>query len=396
MTTDSNTEHTADAKTALFALAAGTFSIGTTEFAPMGLLPIIADGVDVSIPTAGTLVTAYAVGVMISGPIITLLLSQISKRAALLALMSVFVLGNLISAMAPDYMWLMVGRVITSLCQGGFFGFGAVVATQVVSREKQASAVATMFMGASIANIGGVPLASWLGQEYGWRTVFICTAVLGVLAMGALFKALPRGEKGYKPDMLSELKSLMHPEMLVAVSLTVMFASAFFALYTYVAPLLQEITGASGGFITGMLLLIGLSLTAGNWIGGRLADWSLDGATAIGKALLCVSLLLAPLFLTTHTGAALTLSVWAVAAFIIVPPLQLRAMHATAEAPSLGSALNMSAFNFGNAIGAMVGGGALQLGFGYSAIPVAGGLIAAAGLPLLWIARRTRSTAAAA
>ncbi|WP_432698244.1 MFS transporter [Marinobacterium sp. YM272] len=392
MTTETRTE---DSRATLFALAAGTFSIGTTEFAPMGLLPIIADGVDVSIPTAGTLVTAYAVGVMISGPIITLLLSQISKRAALLALMSVFIIGNLISAIAPDYLWLMVGRVITSLCQGGFFGFGAVVATQVVVKEKQASAVATMFMGASIANIGGVPLASWIGQEYGWRMVFICTAMLGAFAMLTLFRALPRGEKGYKPDMLSELKSLMHREMLTAVSLTVLFASAFFALYTYVAPLLQQITGASGNFITGMLLLIGLSLTAGNWLGGKLADWSLDGATAIGKALLCASLLLAPLFMTSHTGAALTLSVWAVAAFIIVPPLQLRAMHATAEAPSLGSALNMSAFNFGNAIGAIVGGSALQLGYGYNAIPLAGGVIAAAGLVLLWLARRSRPAAAA-
>lgn len=203
---------------ALFALAIGAFAIGTTEFTPMGLLPVIADGVQVSIPTAGMLVSAYAIGVMVGAPIMTLLFSRFGKRAALMALMAIFTLGNLLSALSPDYYTLLASRLVTSLNHGAFFGLGAVVAASVVPKEKQASAVATMFMGLTIANIGGVPAATWVGQQVGWRMAFAGTAVLGLLAMAALWYALPKGERGSVPHVRKELEVIARPSVLLAMA----------------------------------------------------------------------------------------------------------------------------------------------------------------------------------
>lgn len=380
----------------LLALAIGAFGIGTTEFSPMGLLPVIAEGVDVSIPTAGMLVSAYAIGVMIGAPIMTLLFSRFGKRTALMALMAIFTIGNIMSAMAPDYWTLLLARLVTSMNHGAFFGLGAVVAASVVPRDKAASAVATMFMGLTIANVGGVPAATWIGQQIGWRMSFAGTAVLGLLAITALWLALPKGAPGQRPDVRSELKVLIRPEVVVALLTTMLGASAMFTLYTYVAPLLEVLTDASGAFVTLSLVLIGLGFTIGNWLGGRVADWSLDGATAIFLAALVVIMLAAPMLIGSHLGAALTLFVWGIAAFAIVPPVQMRVMKAASEAPGLASSINIGAFNLGNAVGAAVGGAVIGLGFGYAAVPVAGGLLAAVGLMLVWLGRRRPQMAASA
>lgn len=371
----------------LFALAIGAFGIGTTEFTPMGLLPVIAEGVDVSIPSAGMLVTAYAVGVMLGAPLMTLLFSRFGKRGALISLMAIFTLGNLLSAMAPDYATLLASRLVTSLNHGAFFGLGAVVAASVVPKDKQASAVAAMFMGLTIANIGGVPAATWVGQQVGWRVAFAGTAALGLIAMAALWLALPRGERGSVPDVRRELAVIARPSVLLAMATTVVGAGAMFTLYTYVAPVLAELTGASDAFVTLALVLIGVGFTLGNSLGGRLADWSLDGSTRIFLAALAVIMLLLPLALTNHVAAALGLLVWGVATFGLVPPLQMRVMEAAAEAPGLASSINVGAFNLGNALGAALGGGVISLGLGYVAVPVAGGLLAALGLLLVWLGR---------
>jgi len=189
----------------LLALAIGAFGIGTTEFSPMGLLPVIARGVDVSIPAAGMLISAYAIGVMVGAPLMTLLLSHRARRNALIFLMAIFTLGNVLSAISPDYTTLMLSRILTSLNHGAFFGLGSVVAASVVPKHKQASAVATMFMGLTIANIGGVPAATWLGEAIGWRMSFLATAGLGVVAMVALFFSLPKGSAGERPEVRKEL-----------------------------------------------------------------------------------------------------------------------------------------------------------------------------------------------
>ena len=372
---------------ALLALATGAFAIGTTEFTPMGLLPVIADGVQVGIPTAGMLVTAYAVGVMVGAPVMTLLFSRFGRRAALMALMFIFTAGNLMSALAPDYATLLVSRLLTSLNHGAFFGIGAVVAASVVPKEKQASAIAAMFMGLTLANIGGVPAATWLGQQVGWRLAFAATAVLGLLAIAALWLALPKGERGTRPDVRRELAVLTRPEVLLAMGTTVLGSGAMFALYTYVAPMLADITHASAGFVAFALVLIGVGFTVGNSLGGRLADRSLDGATMLLLAALAVIMAVLPLALASHAGAAIGLVAWGAAAFGLVPPLQMRVMQSAAQAPGLASSVNVGAFNLGNALGAALGGAVISQGWGYASVPLGGAALAAGGLALFWIGK---------
>ncbi|WP_343584940.1 MFS transporter [Herbaspirillum sp.] len=376
--------------TALFALAIGAFAIGTTEFTPMGLLPVIADGVQVSIPTAGMLVSAYAVGVMAGAPVMTLLFSRFGKRAALMSLMLIFAVGNLLSAFAPSYATLLLSRLITSLNHGAFFGIGAVVAASVVPKEKQASAIAAMFMGLTIANIGGVPAATWIGQQLGWRLAFGGTAALGLITIAALWLALPKGEPGARPDVKRELKVLTRPEVLLAMGTTVLGSGAMFSLYTYVAPMLADITHASPSFVAFALVLIGIGFTLGNSLGGRLADWSLDGATKLILAALAIVMIVLPLAMTTHVGAAVGLVVWGAAAFGIVPPVQMRVMQAAAQAPGLASSVNVGAFNLGNAVGAALGGAVIGQGLGYAAVPLVGAALAAGGLGLVWLGNMGR------
>ncbi|ATG21313.1 MFS transporter [Ralstonia pickettii] len=377
----------------LLALAAGAFGIGTTEFSPMGLLPVIAEGVHVSIPQAGMLISAYAIGVMLGAPVMTLLLARWPRRSALIALMSIFTLGNLLSAIAPNYTTLLLARLVTSLNHGAFFGLGSVVAASLVPREKQASAVATMFMGLTIANVGGVPAATWLGQMIGWRMSFVATASLGLIAIAGLFAALPKGDAGKMPNLRAELRVLARPVVVGALLTTVLGAGAMFTLYTYVAPTLAQLTGATPAFVTAMLVLIGVGFSIGNMAGGRLADRSLDGSLIGFLVLLIATMLAFPVLAKTHAGAAAALLVWGIATFAVVPPLQMRVMRAAAEAPGLASSINVGAFNLGNALGAAAGGAVISAGFGYAAVPVAGALIAAAGLLLVLlqvVQRRSR------
>ena len=341
-----------------------------------------------TIPTAGLLISAYAIGVMVGAPLMTLAFSRFGKRTALILLMSIFTIGNLMSAMAPGYFTLLAARLVTSLNHGAFFGLGAVVAASVVPKEKQASAVAAMFMGLTIANIGGVPAATWVGQQIGWRMSFVGTSLIGVVAIAALWFALPKGERGVMPDVRRELRVLTRPAVLIAMTTTVMGAGAMFTLYTYVVPALETLTHASGSFVTIALALIGVGFTIGNWLGGRLADWSLDGATKIFLAALAATMFVLPLVFGSHAGAAIILLVWGAAAFAIVPPVQMRVMQAASEAPGLASAINIGAFNLGNAVGAAMGAGVISLGLGYAAVSIAGGLLAAAGLGLVMIGGR--------
>lgn len=383
--------------TPLLALAIGAFGIGTTEFSPMGLLPVIAKGVDVSIPAAGMLISAYAVGVMVGAPLMTLLLSHRARRSALIFLMAIFTLGNVLSAIAPDYATLMVSRIITSLNHGAFFGLGSVVAASVVPKHKQASAVATMFMGLTIANIGGVPAATWLGETIGWRMSFLATAGLGVISMVSLGLSLPKGGAGERPDVKKELSVLMRPQVVSALMTTVLGAGAMFTLYTYVSPVLQHVTHATPLFVTAMLVLIGVGFSLGNWLGGRLADKSVTGTLKGFLLLLIVIMAAIPWLARSEFGAALSMVVWGAATFAVVPPLQMRVMRVASEAPGLSSSVNIGAFNLGNALGAAAGGAVIQAGLGFSMVPVMGAMIAAIGLGLVVLSsRRERQTLCAA
>ncbi len=372
----------------LLALAVGAFAIGTTEFSPMGLLPDIAGDLDVSIPRAGMLITGYALGVMLGAPVMTLWFSSFSRRKALILLMAIFTIGNLLAAVSTSYMSLMGARLITSLNHGAFFGIGSVVAASVVPVHKQASAVAAMFMGLTVANIGGVPLATWVGQNIGWRMSFLAITGLGLLTMLSLWKALPKDHKGSTPDVRAELKVLTRRPVVLAMLTTVLASGAMFTLYTYIAPSLVEFTQASPGFITLMLVLIGIGFSIGNHLGGKFADLSLD-KTLIGFfVLLIVSMLLFPLLAKSPLGAAVGLVIWGIATFALVPPLQMRVMSAAHDAPGLASSVNIGAFNLGNALGAVAGGAVLSMGWSYMAVSVSGAVLSIVGLLLVFIQRK--------
>ncbi len=375
----------------LLALATGAFGIGVTEFAPMGMLPGIASDLGVSIPAAGLLVSAYAMGVLIGAPLMTLTTGRIDRRTLLVALMGVFTLGNALSALADGYWTLMIARVVTSFNHGAFFGVGSVVAASLVPPDKRAGAVAAMFTGLTVATIGGVPLATWAGEVLGWRTAFAGIAGVGAVAMLSLRLALPSLPVTQDSDMRAELRVLTRGPVLAALALTVVGASAMFTVFTYIVPILRDETHASTGFVTAMLVLYGIGLTIGNTLGGRLADRSIERTLVGSFATLATVLVVFAGVMHWPLPAAAAILIWGIASFAIVPPLQMRAMEAAVDAPNLASAMNVGAFNLGNAIGAALGGGVIGAGLGLPAVSLAGGAMAAAALVMLIAIGRRRA-----
>lgn len=376
----------------LVALAIGAFGIGVTEFAPMGMLPVIAADLGVSIPAAGLLVSAYAFGVLVGAPIMTLAFAGMARRRLLILSMAIFTTGNLVSAFADGYWVLLVGRIVTSFNHGAFFGVGAVVAASVVPPEKRAGAVAAMFSGLTVATIGGVPLAAWVGETVGWRVAFFGIAVIGAVAMLAVRVSLPPLRVDGETDMRSELKVLARRPVLSALLLTVVSSSAMFTVFTYIAPILQVETGAGSAFVTAMLVVYGLGLAVGNWLGGRFADRSLDGTLIGSLAAVVVLLLLFVPGMRSHLAAVPLVFLWGIASFALVPPLQMRVVSEASEAPNLASAMNIGAFNLGNALGAALGGVVIDAGLGYPAVALAGAGTALARLAFALLLRRRRRT----
>lgn len=380
----------------LIALAVGAFGIGVTEFAPMGMLPVIASDLHVSIPAAGLLVSAYAMGVLIGAPLMTLTTGRIDRRTLLIALMGIFTLGNALSAVADGYWMLMAARVVTSFNHGAFFGVGSVVAASLVPPDKRAGAVAAMFTGLTVATIGGVPAATWASEAIGWRTAFAGIAGVGAIAMLSLRLALPPLPAAEGGDMRAELQVLTRKPVLAALALTVVGASAMFTVFTYIVPILREETHASTGFVTAMLMLYGIGLTIGNTLGGRLADRSIE-RTLIGSfAVLATVLVVFAGVMQWSWPAAAAILIWGIASFAIVPPLQMRVMVAAADAPNLASAMNIGAFNLGNAIGAALGGGVIGAGLGLPVVALAGAAMAAAALLMIKVMAMRRNPRAAA
>ncbi len=372
----------------IFALSIGAFGIGVTEFAPMGLLPVIASDLGVSIPSAGLLISAYALGVMLGAPLMILITGRVPRRTLLIALAGLFTLGNLLAAISTGYGMLLIARLITSLNHGAFFGVGAIVAASLVPAERRASAVAAMFMGLTIANVVGVPLATWMGEHLGWRMAFWGIAGLGVATMAALrltLPALPAPERG---NVMDELRVLKRGSVLGALALTVIGSSAMFTVFTYIAPILRTETHASLGFVTAMLVTYGVGLTVGNWLGGIFADRSVDRTLIVTLAGLALVLAAFAVLMPFAAPTAILIFLWGIASFALVPPLQLRVMTAGADAPNLASAVNIGAFNLGNAIGAAIGGGVIAAGFGYRAVALAGAVSALIGLAAVIVAVR--------
>ncbi len=379
----------------LLALAIGTFAVGTTEFAPMGLLTFIANDLKISIPAAGGLVSIYAIGVMIGAPLLTLTTGGLNRKTLLLGLMVLFTVGNALAAIAPGYGLLAAARVLTALCHGPFFGVGAIVASSLVPADKRGSAVAAMFMGLSIANVGGVPLATWIGQYIGWRVAFGGIAALGLLTLAAVQLALPKTGSGGAIDMASEIRVTLRPAVLLALVTTVVGSGAMFTVFTYITPILQTQTHGSPAFITAMLVIFGLGLTLGNYLGGRFADKALRMTLVVVLAALALLLVVFAITMKGPVMAAVTIFAWGMATFALVPALQSRVMLVAGDAPNLASAVNIGAFNLGNAVGAALGGAVISGGLGYPAVSLAGAGVAAAGLVLVLAARWNAPAAAA-
>jgi DHA1 family inner membrane transport protein len=366
---------------ALLALAVGAFGIGTTEFVMMGLLPDVADDLHISIPAAGHLVSAYALGVVIGAPLLAAVTARMSRRTVLIALMALFVAGNALSAFAPGYDSLLAARFLSGLPHGAFFGVGAVVATTMVAPERKARSVSLMFLGLTVANIAGVPAATLMGQHLGWRATFLGVSAIGVAAIASLALLVPHdGAHAPSTGLRGELNALRSLPVWLALGTTVAGFGALFAAYSYVTPMLTDSAGFAETDVTLLLALFGVGATAGNLLGGRLADHSMRGTLFGGLASLAAVLLLFPALMRAEWSAALAVALLGMAAFVTGSPLQLMVMEKAAAAPSLASSANQAAFNLANAGGAWIGGVALAAGFGATSPALAGAALAVLGL----------------
>lgn len=384
---------------ALFVLALSAFAIGTTEFVVLGLLPDVAGNLSVTIPEAGWLVTGYALAVAIGAPIMAVATAHLRRRSALILLMGVFILGNILCAIAPGYWILMIARIVTALCHGAFFGIGSVTAASLVASDRKASAVALMFTGLTLANVLGVPLGTALGQVYGWRSPFWVVAVLGVASLVGLVTVLPKTETAPQSNILGEISALRGVGLWLSLLMTVFFSAAMFALFTYVAPILRDVTGVSPRGVTWTLFLIGLGLTVGNLIGGRLADWRLGASLALSFGAIAVTSAIFSVSSAALIPAEITLFAWALVTFAAVPALQVGVVRYGKDAPNLVSTINIGAFNVGNALGAWAGGFVLDSGFSLTRVPIAAAVLALIGLgvvALTFAIARTRGEALAA
>ncbi|MGI3230991.1 MFS transporter [Streptomyces sp. GTA36] len=381
---------------ALLALAVGAFGIGTTEFVMMGLLPDVADDLGISIPSAGHLVSAYAIGVVIGAPLLAAVTARMSRRKVLIGLMVLFVVGNTLSAFAPDHHSLLAARFLSGLPHGAFFGVGAVVATGLVPAERKARAVSMMFLGLTVANIAGVPAATLVGQNFGWRATFLGVSLIGLVAIASLALVLPRdGSHAPAAGLRSELAALKSLPVWLALGTTVAGFGALFSAYSYITPMLTDSAGYADSSVTLLLALFGVGATIGNLLGGRLADRSMRGTLFGGLVSLVAVLALFPLLMGTAWSAALAVVLLGTAAFVTSSPLLLMVMEKASSAPSLASSANQAAFNLANAGGAWIGGLTLAAGFGTTSPALAGAALAVLGLgvaTLAYVVDRRRVT----
>ncbi|MFF9527311.1 MFS transporter [Streptomyces achromogenes] len=381
---------------ALLALAVGAFGIGTTEFVIMGLLPEVASTYDVSIPTAGWLVTGYALGVMLGAPLMTILGTRVPRKRMLMLLMALFVLGNTLSAAAPVFGLMLTGRVIASLAHGSFFGIGAVVASSMVAPDKQARALSMMFTGLTVANLLGVPLGTFVGQSIGWRTTFFIVAGLGVVALFGLAALVPEVPRPEGVRVRHEFAALANVQVLLAMAMTVLGFGGVFAAITYIAPMMTDVTGFADSSVTWLLVLFGLGMVAGNLGGGKFADRAL--MPMLYASLGGLAVVLALFTITAHNKVAAGATVVLIGAlgFATVPPLQKRVLDQAAGAPTLASALNIGAFNMGNALAAWLGGLVIAAGHAYTSANWVGAALAGGALLLALLSSVLERSAAAA
>ncbi|KAA0020255.1 MFS transporter [Salinicola corii] len=373
---------------ALFALAIGAFGIGMTEFVVAGILPQIARDFGIDIPTSGLMATTYALGVFVGAPILTILGAKVPRKTMLICLALIFTLGNVITAVAPTFSIALAGRILTAFNHGTFFGIGSIIAASLVAKDRQASAIAFMFSGLTMANLLGVPAGTWLAQAYSWRLVFWLIAGIGLVTVISLTLLVPQIKAGKAIALRSELRAFTDPQVLLAMGITVFGPAAFFTSITYIAPMMTEEAGFSDTGIAILMVLFGLGLAVGNWMGGRFADRSLFGTLFV--TLGAQAAVLFVFWLGVESGIVASAAVFLMAAFgfATVAPIQKLVMDRASQAgaPTMAASVNIGMFNLGNAIGAWVGGATIATGYGLASPNWAGAIISLVALSLAIIA----------
>ena len=368
-------------KKALLALAIGGFGIGMTEFVIMGILPEIANALDVSIPVAGHFISAYALGVVVGAPLLTIFGNKWPPQKTLLGLMVWFTIFNTLSAFADSYELLMFARFLSGLPHGAFFGIGAVVAGKLARPGKEAQAIAMMFTGLTVANVIGVPLGTWLGQNFSWGIAFLAVGVVGICAILSIRFWMPEVKIANAGGMKEELRLLRKPELWMVILLTTIGTGGFFAWYSYIAPLITDVAGHSEGVVSYAMILAGLGMVAGNFLGAKLAEmFSPIKAVIIALILMVTALIVNTFVAYDQIGMLITTFIIPVIAFCIATPIQMAVINTAKGSEMLGSSLNQSAFNMGNASGAYLAGLPIAYGYGIVSAQYVGAAMAGIGI----------------
>ncbi|WP_417480743.1 MFS transporter [Maricaulis maris] len=378
---------------ALWALTISAFAVGTTEFVIVGLIPTIAADLGVSLPSAGLLVSLYALGVTIGAPVLTALAGRMRRKALLLALLMLFVAGNSFAAFAPGYNSLIAARFLTGLAHGVFFAIASTIATDLVDREKESSAIALVFLGLTVALVTGVPLGTWIGQSFGWQSTFLGVVVLGIIGLIASALLVPSNlRRGAAPGLRAQARVLTSPRLLLVYLITAIGYGGNFIAFTYLAPMLTDVTGLGAGAVSLVILLYGASVAVGNILGGKLADrlGAVPALTLIFSGLTVVLLALG-LVLSSPVATIIVIAIWGGFAFANVPPLQVYTVQIAREvapdAIDVASGLNIGAFNLGIALGAWAGGLIVE-GLGLATAPFLGAAAVAIGVLLTRLSGR--------
>ena len=351
---------------AIFMLTFSTFCIGTSEYVIMGLLSEIAKDLNITIPQAGALVSMYAMGVVVGAPVLAILTMKISRKKTLLSLMIMFIIGNILCAVSVNYSFLMIARVLAALCHGTFFGIASVVASEMSGENKRSQATAIVFMGVSLANILGVPVGTYIGEKFGWRATFWLVSSLGVLAILALIKSIPSNLTMPSGDVIGEFKILRHRRVFIPLILSVLTSASLFTIFTYIDPILQNVTMVNKETVVKVLFFIGAGLTIGTFIGGKLGDKSLI-KSLISMMIIMIMIQIIMLYVNTKLIPMIS---DLIAGFAVCPMLQSLVVEQAKGAPNLASTFNQSSFNLGNAIGAKYGGILLSLGAEYKNLSI--------------------------
>ncbi|EAQ55843.1 MULTISPECIES: MFS transporter [Vibrio] len=369
-------------------LTLAAFAIGTAEFVIAGILPQIATSLSITEGQAGYLISAYALAIVIGGPILTIYLARFNKKMVLIGLMALFIIGNVLSALAPSYPLLLASRVIAGLVQGPFYGIGAVVATNLVSEKMAGRAVGQMFAGLTLANVLGVPAGTWVSLQFGWHTTFFTVAALGTIAMLAILTSIKSTGHSEAKDIKTQLLAFKNPMLLISLAITAFAWSGFMTLYGYLAPIAMHITGYSQESVTWILVIVGVGLIIGNTLGGRSSDKNLGKASMFWAIAMIISLVVVGLVVDNKILFVAAAFVFGIASFANVPAMQLRVMNHGGEGQELAATANISAFNLANAFGGFLGGMVLDSQLGAGMIPFAAVVVPIVGLFLIAKANR--------